>query len=111
MAAQAGQNRYLTNLDCLWHDLVVDITNDPDPATDWLINGPTVKLLLERNRDAGIAPGTAVELADMLGVSESYISHVLAGRKPGRTYLMDIAALLRVRDFRAICYPRRELVA
>lgn len=82
-----------------------------EPVTDWVINGPTVRLLLDRNREAGIAPGTAVELADMLEVSESYISHVLAGRKPGRGILMDIAALLRVRDFRAICYPKVEVPA
>lgn len=76
--------------------------NDPT------LNGWAVRHLLHERRKRGLHPATARELAEALEppVSESYMSHLLAGRKHAPDRIPDIAALLGVTDWRAIAMPR-----
>lgn len=70
--------------------------------SDWEINEHTVRHLLRENQRRGESPSTAAELAATIGVSESFVSHILAGRKRAEARILDIAAALGVTDWRAI---------
>lgn len=75
-------------------------------GTEWDIKGGTVRHLLRVNRRHGAQPDSAAALAARIGVSESYMSHLLAGRKRSFDRLLDIAAALDVEDWRDIATPR-----
>ena len=80
----------------------------PLRSDKWTLNGRAVRHLLALNAKQGRLPATARDLADMTGKSESYISHLLTGRKHSPAMIIDIAAALGIVDWRVVAMPRCE---
>lgn len=58
-----------------------------------------VKLQLDRNRSAGIKPGSQADVANYLGVSKTYMRDVLRGERlgpKGRVYLEKALAFIGI---------------